>query len=162
MKNVTVARLSRPLLLVMDKCQDEYLYHTIFGFVIPYNLGEDAYYKVYDYVGYLAGLHCWSNGHKLFSVTFEPRGVPDWVDKKGKVHMKQDSWMTRIGERCIEKLNLSYEIIIGSIDEDTYSQYVNNCDLIVGEEFFFALEEPIEDKNPSTKEAPLWDDELPF
>ena len=76
--------------------------------------------------------------------------------------MKQDSWMTRIGERCLDKLNLSYEIIKGAIDEDTYSQYVNNCDLIVGEEFFFEMEEPIEDETPSPKEAPLWDDELPF
>ena len=43
MENVIVARLSRPLLLVMDKCQDEYLYHTIYGFVIPKSLSEEKY-----------------------------------------------------------------------------------------------------------------------
>ena len=160
MKNVTVIKLSRPLLLVTGQYQDGYLYETIYGCVIPSCLGDYAYYEVCDYVGYLAGLHCWANGIKMFNITFEPRGVPDWVDKKGKVHMKQDSWMERIGEKCMEKLDLSYEIIIGAIDDETYSKYVNDSDLFVREELFYELEEPIEDETPGTSEDSFWGEPL--
>ena len=161
MKNVTIVKLSRPLLLVTGQYQDGYLYQTVYGCVVPSSLGDMAYYKVHDYVGYLAGLHCWANGYKLFNINFEIRGVPDWVDKKGKVHMRQDSWMERIGEKCMEKIGLSYELIIGSIDDETYSKYVNNCDLVINEELFYELEGPIEEEASGTSEAPFWE-EIPF
>ena len=162
MKNVTVIKLSRPLLLVTGENQEGYIYKVIYGCVVPENLGVMAYYRVHDYVGYLAGLHCWANGYKLFNITFEPRGVPDWMDKKsGEVHMKQDSWMMRIGEKCLKKLDLSYEVSYGSIDDETHSKYVEESDLIVSEEFFNEVKKPIEDEDPCDCESPLWE-ELPL
>ena len=150
-----MAKFSRPLLLVTDRKKGENIYQTIYGFVVPDYLGDMAYYKVSDYVGYICGLSCWANGDRDFHITFMPRGVPDWVDREGRIHMKQDSWMQRIGEKCMEKLDLSYEIITGFIDEDIYSRYVNESDLIVNEDLFEELEEPV-DEPPCTKEEPLW------
>ena len=75
--------------------------------------------------------------------------------------MKQDSWMMRIGEKCLKKLDLSYEVSYGSIDDETCSKYVEESDLIVSEEFFNEVKEPIEDEDPCACESPLWD-ELPF
>ena len=75
--------------------------------------------------------------------------------------MKQDPWMMKIGEKCLERLDLSYEVHYGSIDEETHSKYVEESDLIVSEEFFNSLKEPVEDENPCDCESPLWE-ELPF
>ena len=80
MENVTVIKLSRPLLLVIGENKEGYIYQVTYGCIVPGSLGAMAYYKVYDYVGYLAGLHCWANGYKLFNITFEVRGVADWMD----------------------------------------------------------------------------------
>lgn len=162
MKNVTVIKLSRPLLLVTGENKEGYIYQVTYGCIVPGNLGVMAYYRVHDYVGYLAGLHCWANGYKLFNITFEPRGIADWMDKKsGEVHMKQDSWMMRIGEKCLKKLDLSYEVHYGSIDDETLSKYVEESNLIVSEEFFNEVKKPIEDEDPCDCESPLWE-ELPF
>lgn len=148
--NVTVVRLSRPLFL-SDRKGSEQLYKTIYGFVVKEKKNDIGPDYVKDYVGYLAGLHCVANGDNYFSISYEFRGVPDWIDKGGNVHMKQDAWLRSIQEKCIKKLNLTYDILTIDIEEDELNSLVNEDELIVDETFYYDMKKYLSEN-----------DELPF
>ena len=121
-------------------------------------LATQAHWTVKDYVGYLAGLHCISNGDNYFTSSYELRGVPDWADNKGTVHIKQDAWNRSIQEKCIKKLNLTYDILNVDIEEDDLNSIINENSLIVDETFYYDMKRFLPEK-----EQPLWDeDDLPF
>ena len=158
---VQLVRLSRPLLVATDKLKDgSFLYKTVYGFriqdwAVPAEPGE-----VKPYVGYLAGLHDWSNGGSLFTVSYERRGVPDWKDKRGVIHISQDAWMNRIGQQCIDKYNLSFDSLIMDIDDEDIKTYFNEDDLLVDEHFYYELKGNLDGKGvPSSFDS---GDELPF
>ncbi len=153
---VTVVRLSRPLLL-SDKKGDEQLYKTIYGFVVKEkcDMTPDC---IQDYVGYLAGLHCISNGDNFFTINYEFRGLPDWADKNGKVHIKQDGWLRSIQDKCIKKLNLTYDILSMDIEEDHLNSIINEDHLIVDESFYHDIKGYL----PEKEEPLLENDDLPF
>lgn len=159
---VKLVRFNRPLLIRVDDYKDDYLYQTIYGFWLKGNTDPDPV-KLNQYVGYLCGLHDWSSGGDYFTVSCEKRGVPDWVDKRGNIHIKMDNWMAKIGEKCMKKLGLTYDEVTIGVDEDDFLQHVVNEDgLIVNEEFYYDIEkDPIYDthcqKGPSFEE-----DDLPF
>ena len=160
---VTIVRFNRPLLVRMDKSSKDPFFQTVYGFVINEDdVRVDHHHKVDDYVGYLAGMHEFSNGSDWFSISYEYRGLPDWVDKKGKVHPKQDNWMERVFQKSIKKLNLSYTLIHRDmVDMDEYYDYLNEQNLIVDDTFFYDFEryQPYE-RGPFFEQVP--DDELPF
>lgn len=154
---VSVVRLSRPLLLAIDTHKDRNYFQTIYGYVIK---EQDCINPVYvkDYVGYLAGLHCISNGDNYFTISYDLRGVPDWADKSGKVHIKQDAWIRALQEKCMKKLNLTYDIFNVDLDEDELNTVINEESLVVDETFYYDLR-----RYQPEEEQPLWeDDELPF
>lgn len=155
---VTAVRFSRPLLLQTNGNRDEPFYKTIFGFVVKEKrIYIDPDY-IKDYVGYLAGLHCISNGDNYFTISSELRGLPDWADKTGQVHIKQDAWLRSVQEKCIKKLNLTYDILTIDLEEDDLNTFINEDNLIVDETFYFDVK-----KYLSEKEDPLWEnDDLPF
>ena len=159
---VTVVRLSRPLLLGSGRYKDDYTYQLIYGYIIKQPIQEVKLNRVDEYVGYLAALHLFFNGSgKDFSISWDARGVPDWEDKKGKVHLKYDAWMKKICTNSINKLGLSHYLIPMNLDEEQCSQYVNKDDLIVDEDFYWELYEYLPED--SEFEQPLWKEEdLPF
>lgn len=159
---VKIVRFSRPLLIRVGGYKDDYLYQTIYGFWLPkYNDPDPV--KLNQYVGYLCGLHDWASGGDYFTVSCEMRGVPDWVDKGGHTHTKMDSWMDKIGEKCMKKLGLTYVTLNVDVGEDEFlNRCINEENLIVDKEFYYDIERYQEEKAPSTKEPPLWDDDLPF
>ena len=158
---VTIIRLSRPLLLPSERTENGLLYKTIYGFVIERPIKDDILNKAEDYAGYLGAMYLHYNGcDKYFTINKEFRGEPDWADKKGVTHITFDAWMRRICNKAKDKLNLSYTIIPMDLDEETYSTSINNCGLIVDEEFYYYLEDYNSGREP---EKPLWDeDDLPF
>jgi hypothetical protein len=136
---VTIVRFSRPLLINTAGCNSDFM-QPVYGFLIPepaYSLDPD---KLHDYVGYLCGMHCYSNGDNYFTISYEERGVPDWVDKKGVVHLKQDAWLRKVQQKCIKKLNLSYSLVIVEMNEEDYDKYLNEENLIVDDDFYYDLE----------------------
>lgn len=144
---VTVVRLSRPLLL-SDRNGAVHIFLTVYGFVIKEgsDLNPDC---IKDYVGYLAGLHCISNGDNYFTISFEMRGIPDWADKSGKVHIKQDAWIKSIQDKCIKKLNLTYDILSLDIEEDDLNSIINQDHLIVDDDFYYDLKKSLPEKKGS-------------
>lgn len=152
---VTVIRLSRPLLINTAKNKDDYL-QTVYGFLIPEKYQPISQRFIDDYVRYLCGMHCYSNGDNFFTISFDLRGVPDWVDKKGNIHPNQDAWVDKIGEKCMKKLKLSYSVIPLDIEKDEYDKYLNEENLIVDETFYYDLERYL------PKKEPYWGEELPF
>ncbi len=157
---VQLVRLSRPLLLATGRYKDGYLYQTVYGFLVQESSMPIDPEKLNHYVGYLAGLHCVSNGDGYFSISYEERGVPDWKDKKGVVHTKQDCWMNKIEKQCMEKLQLSYDLINVDVDEDDLYHYLNSQDLIVDEDFYYDMEDYLDEKGALCIDGS--DDELPF
>lgn len=158
---VTIIRLSRPLLLANDKYKDDYTYQTIYGFIIRQPIQDVNLNRVEEYVGYLAGLHRVFSGSDDFTITWEARGVPDWKDKKGHTHLKYDDWMEKIFKKSIKKLDLSYTIIPLNLDEEAIILYTNQDMLITDESFYWSLEGVSAEESESEK--PLWDeDDLPF
>lgn len=146
-------RFSRPLLIRMGRYKEDYYYQTIYGFWVPSDINPDTA-QLDSYCGYLCGLHCWGDGDNYFTVSFERRDVPDWVDKRGNIHIKQDKFMDRIGEKCMQKLGLTYDIINMDVYEDElFEKYLNKYFLIVDEDFYWELE-------PVSEESD--DEELPF
>lgn len=132
----TVVKLSRPLLIKTDIDS----YQIIYGFALK----GDSQYKlqdIEDYIGYLAGLHIVSNGGNDFAISFERRGHPDWVDKKGYIHISHDAWIKKTGRKCVQKLNLSYSILVLDMDEEDYHYFVNEDDLIVSRHLYNKLKE---------------------
>ena len=155
---VTVVRLNRPLLLTTDRNGEEHYYQTIYGSVVKERRCLLDPNCIKDYVGYLAGLHCISNGDNYFTISYELRGVPDWVDKEGNVHIKQDAWIRAMQEKCMKKLNLTYDILTLDIEEDDLNSVINEDNLIVDETFYYDMRWFLPEK-----EQPLWDeDDLPF
>ena len=156
---ITIIRLSRPLLLATGRYMGEYTYQTIYGFIIKRPIQDVKLNTVDDYTGYLAAMHLFFNGSgKDFTISWEARGVPDWVDKKGTIHQKYDAWMRKISKKSIKKLDLTYSIIPMNLDEKAYYQYVNQ-DMLITDEYFYW---DIEDYQPEQGEPLLDDDDLPF
>ncbi|MBO4561260.1 MAG: hypothetical protein J5705_04750 [Bacteroidaceae bacterium] len=158
---VTIIRLSRPLLLPSERTETGYNYKTIYGYVIKEPQHEVKLKIADDYTGYLAAMHLHYNGSdKDFTINNELRGVPDWEDNKGVTHTKNDAWMRRICNKAINKLNLTYTIIPMDIDEEACSWSINKWNLIVDEDFYYYLEDYT---SGSKAEQPLWEeDDLPF
>lgn len=152
---VTIIRLSRPLLINTARYNEEYL-QTVYGFLIPEKYQPKDQRDIDDYVRYLCGMHCYSNGDNFFTISFDLRGIPDWVDKRGNIHPKQDGWMNKIGEKCMKKLKLSYSIIPQEMEKDEYDKYLNEEKLIVDETFYYDLVRYL------PKKEPYWEEELPF
>ena len=101
---VPIVRFSRPLLLMTDRNQ----YKTIYGFVFQdKDWQEDIYTVIKFYVGYLCGVADFTNGGDEFSVSFDLKGILNWVDDRGVLHQGTDAWMKEIGSRCMKKLNLN-------------------------------------------------------
>ena len=91
-----IVRLSRPLLIRVDRYKDDYYYQTIYGFQVPDRVDlTDPIVKMRmeQYMGYLAGLHFWSSGFGPEDGFFTIQGGR-WVDEAGEAHTKQDEWMT--------------------------------------------------------------------
>lgn len=149
-------RFSRPLLIRMGRYKEDYYYQTVYGFLVPENYKEHPdLTKLDQYCGYLCALHCWGDGDNDFTVSYERRGVPDWVDNKGVVHIKQDRFMDRIEKKCMKKLGFSYELISMDVYEDElFNRYLNRDLLIIDEDLYWELE-------PNDEEG-VEDDGLPF
>ena len=156
--DITIIRFNRPLLIKMEWQKTPY-YQTVYGFAIPKPINEIKSSCIEPYVGYLVGLHDLSNGGNLFSISYELRGVPDWVDKRGYFHPTQDAWVDKIKKKCIKKLNLTYSIIPLDIDEADLNNFTNEEHLIVDELFYYDLERYQSEKEKSLMQAEQ--DELP-
>ena len=141
---VSFIKFSRPLLI--QCCETEY--QTIYGFVVNQHLDEGVLSDIHGYCGYLSALHELSNGSSLFSVDAE-NGLPYWIDKKGEMHQKVDSWMEKIYNKCRKKLNLTYSITTLDVDEEyDYSHCLNKYGLISCGSFFYELGRCLEERNP--------------
>jgi len=161
---VKIARFSRPLLMRVDRYNDDYYYQTIYGFRIPdrVDLADPTdEMRMEQYMGYLAGLHIWSSGFGTEDGFFTIKGGR-WVDETGEVHTKQDEWMTAMEIKCLLKLGLTYDVVTVDVDEDEFNYYVINEDLlVVNEEFYYDIEKDLLYDTPCG-EGSSEDDELPF
>ena len=159
---VKVVRFSRPLLIRVCDFKNDYMYQTIYGFMLPESTDlTDPIdtMRMEQYMGYLAGLHFWSSGlgtEDGFLTMKDGR----WVDENGEAHTKQDEWMTAMEIKCLLKLGLTYDVVTVDVDEDELNSIFNEERLVVNEEFYYDMQRYLE--APGTKEAPLWDDDLPF
>lgn len=134
---VPIVRFSRPLLILSDRNQ----YKTIYGFVFQdKDWQEDIYTVIRFYVGYLCGVADFTNGGDEFSVSFDLKGILNWVDDRGVLHQGTDAWMKEIGSRCMKKLNLNYAIFRMWIDNATYADCVDEEGFIVSEDLFDDME----------------------
>lgn len=134
---VPIVRFSRPLLLMTDRNQ----YKTIYGFVFQdKDWQEDIYTVIKFYVGYLCGVADFTNGGDEFSVSFDLKGILNWVDDRGVLHQGTDAWMKEIGSRCMKKLNLNYAIFRMWIDNATYADCVDEEGFVVDENLFDDME----------------------
>jgi len=161
---VRVVRFSRPLLIRVCDYKNDYMYQTIYGFMLPESTDlTDPIdtMRMEQYMGYLAGLHFWSSGLATkdgFLTMKDGR----WVDENGEAHTKQDEWMTAMEIKCLLKLGLTYDVVTVDVNEDELNSIFNEERLVVNEEFYYDIQRYLEEEAPGTKEAPLWDDELPF
>ena len=134
---VPIVRFSRPLLILSDRNQ----YKTIYGFVFQdKDWQEDIYTVIKFYVGYLCGVADFTNGGDEFSVSFDLKGILNWVDDRGVLHQGTDAWMKEIGSRCMKKLNLNYAIFRMWIDNATYADCVDEEGFVVDENLFDDME----------------------
>ena len=134
---VPIVRFSRPLLILSDRNQ----YKTIYGFVFQdKDWQEDIYTVIKFYVGYLCGVADFTNGGDEFSVSFDLKGILNWVDDRGVLHQGTDAWMKEIGSRCMKKLNLNYAIFQMWIDKATYADFVDEEGFVVDENLFDDME----------------------
>ena len=145
-------KFNRPLLV--ERAKD--YFQTIYGIVVNGELSTINPDYLNDYVGYLAGMHCLSNGDNYFTISYEQRGVPDWADRNGNIHIKQDRWMRTTQKKCIKKLNLTYEIISLDLEEDELDNYLNEDNLILNDNFLYELD------NHNCQGSLVEDDGLPF
>lgn len=161
---VRIARFSRPLLMRVDRYNDDYYYQTIYGFKLPDRVDltdPTDEMRMEQYVGYLAGLHIWSSGFGPEDGFFTIQGGR-WVDEAGEAHTKQDEWMTAMEIKCLLKLGLTYDVVTVDVDEDEFNYYVINEDLlVVNEEFYYDIEQDSLYDTPCG-EGSSEDDELPF
>lgn len=139
----TFVILSRPLLIRADRYKDDYFYQPVYGFVIVEGSYSDQ--EIEEYVGYLAGLHDWSNAGHSFDVTYMDYGIPNWVDYDGNTHPHRDDWMVEIGKECIRKYGLSFKIFRTEVDDDLFNICVNKELLIVKDDLYYEIEHQIEE-----------------
>ena len=161
---VRVVRFSRPLLIRVCDFKNDYMYQTIYGFMLPESTDlTDPIdtMRMEQYMGYLAGLHIWSSGFGTEDGFFTIQGGR-WIDEIGEAHTKQDEWMTDMEIKCLLKLGLTYDVVTVDVDEDEFRYSVINEDLlVVNEEFYYDIEkDPIYD-TPCGEGADSEDD-LPF
>ena len=135
---VQLVRLNRPLMVA----NENHRYKVFYGFQIQDDIKPADPGRLYHYIGYLAGIHCISNGDDSFTISYERRGVPDWKDKSGVVHIKQDDWLRKMQERCRKKLNLTYDVITLDADEEDLEAVLDEDGLIIDEEFYYDLAKP--------------------
>ena len=161
---VKIVRFSRPLLIRVDKYNDDYYYQTIYGFQVPDRVDLTdpiAKMRMEQYMGYLAGLHFWSSGSGPEDGFFTIQGGR-WVDEAGEAHTRQDEWMTAMEIKCLLKLGLTYDVVTVDVDEDEFNYYVLNEDLlVVNEEFYYDIERDLIYDTPCG-EGSSEDDGLPF
>ena len=161
---VKIARFSRPLLMRVDRYNDDYFYQTIYGFKLPDRVDltdPTDEMRMEQYMGYLAGLHIWSSGFGPEDGFFTIQGGR-WVDEAGEAHTRQDEWMTAMEIKCLLKLGLTYDVVTVDVDEDQFRYYVLNEDLlVVNEEFYYDIEKDSLYDTPCG-EGSSEDDELPF
>ena len=99
---VSFVRFSRPLLIRTDQlCDGSYFYQTIYGFAQANEALEDQAIEIENYLGYLAGMHDWSNGGDNFTIIFDQNRIPNWLDQEGNRHIEKDDWMIRKGKQCV-------------------------------------------------------------
>lgn len=161
---VKIARFSRPLLMRVDRYNDDYFYQTIYGFRIPDRVDltdPTDEMRMEQYIGYLAGLHFWSSGMTTEDGYFTIKGGR-WVDETGEAHTKQDEWMTAMEIKCLLKLGLTYDVVTVDVDEEEFKNFVINEDhLVVNEEFYYDIERDLIYDTPCG-DGSSEDDELPF
>ena len=81
---VTIIRLSRPLIINTETIRDNY-FQTVYGFLIPEKYKPTDKRYIDDYVRYLCGMHCYSNGDNFFTISYDARGVPR-IPAAGRLH----------------------------------------------------------------------------
>lgn len=131
-----IVKFSRPLLF---RESIDGKYYLAYGFV----LGKKENYDentIYDYIGYLAGMHLFAAGAGFFDVNYDC-DIPMWMDKKGNLHFVKDKWTKRMAEKCRNLLGLTYEVIKMEIDEKTFDECVNSDYFITDEKFFDRMDE---------------------
>lgn len=130
-----IVKFSRPLLF---RESIDGKYYLAYGFV----LGKKENYDentIYDYVGYLAGMHLFASGADYIDVNYDC-GISIWMDKKGNPHTLSDKWMKKMADKCRNLLGLTYEVLRMDVDEQTYDECVNSDYFITDEKFFDRLE----------------------
>lgn len=144
---MTIVRLSRPLLLLADENE----YETIYGFVIDGNVDvKRIKHQIDNYVRYLAGMHYWANGGDVFEVSYKRNAyIPNWVDKAGFIHTIQEEWAKEIGKECMKKLHLTYNVFTAELDEDYCAKYLDDG-LIIGKDLYGELAGHVKNKTDNT------------
>ena len=159
---VKVVRFSRPILIRVCKFKDDYLYQTVYGFMLPEDSDLDdpiIQMRIEQYSGYLAGLHCWSSGDELFKMGKDY----SWIDETDTSHYRQDEWMILMELKCLEKLGLTYDVVTVEVDEEELNHYlVNEENMVVSEEFYYDLQRYKKDDAPCEEVASSEYDDLPF
>lgn len=148
---VRIVRLSRPLLIRVDKDMDDYHYQTIYGFQLPEGVDHTDpldKLRIEQYMGYLAGLHCCSSGDDSFSIQ-DGR----WVDENGEVHTEHDTWVAKMEIKYLLKLGLSYDVVTVDADEEDLHSIFNEERLVVNEDFYYDTEKDLIYDTPCEKES---------
>ena len=150
----TFILFSRPLLI---RIEGDY-YKPAYGFVVRDGWDYTSQ-DIEDYVGYLAGIHHWSNvpeKQAYFDIKTGSYEGPAWVDKKGRGHISKDRFVLETGRQCKEEIHLTYEIIRMEVDDELYNRCVDENYLIVNDDLYYELEKYLE-------RQPLPEgDDLPF
>lgn len=132
---MTIVRFSRPLLLIADIEANKYA--TVYGFVIDRKVNcERIKCQIDDYVSYLAGMHCCANGGDEFSATDDY--IPKWIDREGYIHTIWERWVKEMGRKCMQKIQLSYDVITTDLDDDYCAKYLDG-EIIVSKDFYEEL-----------------------
>lgn len=129
-----IVKFSRPLLF---RESIDGRYYLAYGFV----LGKKENYDenvIYDYIGYLAGMHLFASGADYIDVNYDC-GISIWMDRKGNPHTLSDKWMKKMADKCRNILGLTYEVIRMDVDE-TLAGCVNSDCFITDEKFFYRME----------------------
>lgn len=128
-----IVKLSRPLLFKDDNEK----FFLAYGFVLDEEKLSDDYDKDLDaYISYLSGMHFKTAGADYFEVSYEYRGIPDWIDEDGVPHFKMDEWMNQMAEKCRGLLALTYDVVKMEIDDDTFADVVESNFFITSESLF--------------------------
>ena len=113
------------------------------GWLSPkYVLGTKENYDeniIYDYIGYLAGMHLFASGTDYIDVNYDC-GISIWMDRKGNPHTLSDKWMKKMADKCRNLLGLTYEVLRMDVDDETLAECVNSDYFITDEKFFDRME----------------------